>query len=224
MRRLFQLINKNIIQELFLKKKEYSADQHLPLITISREMGSGGRLIAEMVVKKLGNPWKLYHRDIIDEIAKESHLEKRLVQEVDENRIPLIEEIIDDFFGRRYVNMSSYYKQLVKVLTTIGQRGHAVIIGRGAQYLFRHALKVRIICEMGQRIKWMMEYENLSKNQAIKRIEDSDKRRYEFEKAVYNHDLRKAHHYNLIVRTGKNVSINDAADTIVFAAKKRFSL
>ena len=70
----------------------------------------------------------------------------------------------------------------------------------------------------------MIEYEKLTKIQAIKRIEESDKRRYEFEKAVYNHDNRKASHYNLIIRTGKSVSLEDAAEIIVFAAKRRFKL
>ena len=225
MKRLFQLINRNLFQELFSgRRKTALIEQKLPLITISREMGSGGRPIAELVVEKFGKPWKLYHRDIIDDIAEESHLEKRLIKEVDENRVPLIEEVIGDFFGKRYFNLSGYYKQLVKVLTTIGQRGNAVIIGRGAHYLFPEALKVRIICEMDQRIKWMMEYENLTKSQAIKRIDDSDRRRYEFEKAVYNHDIKKAHHYNLVIRTGRSISIEDAAEIIVFTAKRRFKI
>lgn len=225
MKRLFQLINKNIIQELFAGRKiPVPLEQKLPLITISREMGSGGRPIAELVAKKMGKPWKVFHNDMMDEIAKESHLEKKLVKEVDENRVQLIDELIGDFFGNRYLNLSNYYRQLVKILTTIGHRGYAIIVGRGANHLFPHALKVRLICEPEQRIKWMMQYEKLTKNQAIKRIDDSDRKRYDFEKAVYNHDLKKAHHYNLVIRTGPSLGIEDAADIIVFTAKRRFRL
>src|SRR3989344_1015305 len=145
MKRLFQLINKNIFEELFSgRKKAVPLEQKLPLITISREMGSGGRPIAEKVAKKLGIPWKVFHKDMMDEIAKESHLEKRLIKEVDENRIPLIDELIGDFFGKRYLNLSNYYKQLVKILTTVGHRGNAIIVGRGAHYLFPEALKIRL--------------------------------------------------------------------------------
>lgn len=225
MKRIFALIKKNILDDLFsTRDKITSPDKHLPIITISREMGSGGRPIANLVVKTLGRPWKLYHREIIEEMAKEAHLEKKLIEEIDENRMPLIDELIADFFGKRYFNLSSYYKHLIKVLSAVGQRGYVIIMGRGAHYLFPQALKVRIICEMNQRIKWMMDFENLTRNQAVKRIEESDRQRYEFEKALYNHDIRKAHHYNLVIRTGKNLGTEDAADIIVFAAKRRFGL
>lgn len=225
MRRLFELINRNVLVEILrLKGRPVSVTKELPLITLSREMGSGGRPIAYLVGKKLGKPWKVFHEDIVDELAKETHLEKKLVKEVDEAKLPLIEEILADFFGKRYLNLGSYYKHLTRILSTIGHRGYAVIVGRGGHYLFSHALKVRIICEMDQRIAWMMQYEKISRNEAVRRIRESDVKRIEFERAVYNHDIRKAHHYDLIIRTGKTVSIEDAADLIVILVKKRFNL
>lgn len=225
MKRLFQLINKNIFADFLTGRKRIPRrHKELPLITISREMGSGGRPIAQLVAKKLGPPWKVFHKEIIEEIAKEVHLEKKLVREIDENKIPLIEEVLGDFFGKRYLSLSTYYKHLVKILSTIGQRGYAVIMGRGAHYLFPKGLNVRTICEMNQRIKWEMEFEHVTKSQAIRRIEESDKKRYEFEKAVYNHDIRKAHHYDLVIRTGPHLGIEDATDLIVMMAKRRFKM
>src|SRR3989338_5283562 len=207
MKRLFELINKNILKEFFSEKTHLiPTEKELPIITISREMGSGGRPIANLVVKTLGKPWKLFHREIIEEISKESQMEKKLIKEVDENKIPLIDELVADFFVKRYLNLSNYYKNLVKVLSTVGHRGYVIIMGRGAQYLFPQALNVRIICETDQRIKWLIEYEKI----------------IDFEKAIYGHDPRKAHHYDLVIRTGPEISIEDAADIIVFAARKKF--
>ena len=181
MKRLFELINKNILKEFFSEKTHLiPTEKELPIITISREMGSGGRPIANLVVKTLGKPWKLFHREIIEEISKESQMEKKLIKEVDENKIPLIDELVADFFGKRYLNLSNYYKNLVKVLSTVGHRGYVIIMGRGAQYLFPQALNVRIICETDQRIKWLIEYEKITRNEAIKRIEDSDQKKIHF--------------------------------------------
>jgi cytidylate kinase len=225
MKRLYELIQKNLsfdkVSELF--GKQLSKDQ-LPLITISREKGSGGRPIAHLVAKKLGYPWKVYHEEIVNEIVEKTHLETQLVKEVDEANIPLIDEIVADFFGRRYLNLSGYYKELIKILSTIGHRGHAVIVGRGADYLFPHALKIRIICEMDQRIKWMREFEKITRDEAVRRIDESDKKRIEFVETVFKHDPRKAHHYDLVVRTGTSLSIEDAADLIVRLAKRRFGI
>src|SRR3989338_889866 len=217
MKRIFDLINKNISFDFLTgKKRTVPLDQELPLITISREMGSGGRPIAYLVAEKLGRPWQVFHKEIIDQIAKEIHLENSLIKEIDENRIPFIEEVIGEFFGKSYVSLSNYYKHLVKILSTIGHRGFAIIVGRGANYLFPHALKVRMICETDQRIKWEMEFEHLSKAQAIRHIEESDRKRYDYEKTLYNHDIKKAHHYDLVIRTGPSLGIEDAANLIVF--------
>lgn len=224
MKKFFELINRNLNIARLSQFIQKDSGKKAPLITISREMGSGGRPIAYLVAKKLRRPWRVYHEQIVDEIAKQTNLEKELVREIDEKNLPLVEELVADFFGKRYLNLGSYYKQLVKILSTIGQRGKAVIVGRGANFLFPQALKVRIICEMEQRIKWEMEYEKLSNKQAVVRIEKSDQERDEFIKAVFGHDQRKAHHYDIIIRTGSYVSLEDASDLIVKLAKRRFRL
>lgn len=49
------------------------------IITISREFGSGGRFIGEEVAKKLGIAY--YDKDIIGQIAKQSGLSPKYIQE-----------------------------------------------------------------------------------------------------------------------------------------------
>jgi cytidylate kinase len=224
MKKLFELINKNLESSKlfgFLRGKD---NTQLPIITISREKGSGGRPIAFLVARQLGIPWRVFHKDIVDQIAKEANLEKELIEEVDEDNIPLISQIIDNMMGKQYMNLSAYYKHLVRILSTIGNRGNAIIIGRGANFLFPQALKVRVICEMDERIRKVMKYEKVSRREAVEMIETSDVKRTEFTKSLFQHDPRKAHHYDLIIRTGKNVSLDDAAGLIVEAARKRFGL
>lgn len=227
MKKIYQLIEDNFLVSAlsgFFPKKEKEIKKTPPLITLSREMGSGGRPISYLVAKKLRKPWQVYNKEIIKEIANETKLERKLIAEIDEANIPLIEEMIADFFGKHYFSLSSYYKNLVKILSTIGNRGYAVIIGRGANFLFTDSLKVRIICEMPQRIKWLMQYEKISKNEAISRIAESDRKRKDFVEEIYRHDSRKAHHYDLVIRTGPNLGIEEAAELIVHAAKRRFKL
>jgi len=228
MRNIFKLINKNVFNfnqnfPRLLKKKRPKRAKVAPVITLSREMGAGGRPIARMVVRRLGHPWKLYHKEIINKIVSETKLQRRLVEKVDERKLSLIEEMIYDLFGRQYVTLSSYYRHLIKVVTTINQRGHAVILGRGANFILPNALNVRIICGMKQRIEWEMKFEKISRATAIKRIRKSDKEREAFIKTLYDHSDKKAHHYDLVIKTGPDLSIYDAVDLIILAAKKRFA-
>ena len=223
MRKIFEIINQNLARLQFLKNKE-SQSPILPIITISREKRAGGRTIAHMVAKKLGRPWKVYNKEIIDEIAKKEKLEKKLIEEIDEKRLPLVNQLINDFFGNRYLSLSRYYKSLVKVISEITQRGYAIIVGRGADYLIPNALKIRIIGEMEQRIKWAMEYDKLSRQKAIEWLNKLDEQRDKFIKDLYHHDPKKAHHYDLVIKTGPNLSLKDATDLIVRLAKRRFKL
>lgn len=225
MKKIFELINQHIVSSTIQKIFSPLSDRkNLPLITISREKGSGGRPIAYLVAKQLGAKWHVYHKEILEKISSETHSSQEAVRQVDERKIPVIEGMIADFFGKRYLNLNTYYRSLLRALSEIGHKGYCVIIGRGANFLFPHGLKVRIICEMDQRIKWLMEYEHVSKKEAINRITRSDEERTEFAKTLFYHDSRKAHHYDLIVRTGKDLSIKDAADLIVKVAKKRFRI
>ncbi len=223
MKKIFDLINKNIKRlNLFFNNK--NNNQQLPIITISREKRAGGRTTAYLVAKKLGGRWRVYHKEIIDQIAKEAKLEKKLIEEIDEKKLSFVDLLIKDFFGKRYMTLNSYHKHLVKIISAIAHRGYAIIVGRGAEYLIPHALKVRIIGDMEQRIKWAMEYDHLTREEAIKWLKKLDEERNEFIKTLYNHDPKKAHHYDLVIKIGPNLSIKDAADLIVLAAKRRFKL
>ena len=223
MKRLFELINKNV-EGSVLRKMQRNKHCHLPIITISRERGSGGRPIAYLVVKKLKNPWRVFHKDIVDEIAHETALEKHQVAELDEHQSNKIKELIDVIFGQKFLSINSYYKHLLHILASIGTRGYAVIIGRGANFLFPDALKIRIVSTIEDRVQAMVKYEHISVREAKKQVIKSDEERTVFTKELFQHDQRKAHHYDLVIRTGKNINVEDAADMIVALAKKKFKI
>jgi cytidylate kinase len=224
MKKIIDLINKNVEKFTLLPFGKKNKNKELPVITISREKRAGGRTTAYLVAKKLGKRWQVYHREIIDQIAQEAKLEKKLVEEIDERRLGLVDTLLADFFGKRYMSLNDYYKNLTKVICQIAQRGYAIIVGRGAEYLIPHALKVRIIGDFEQRVIWSMEYDKLSRKKAIEYLKKLDEERISFIKTLYKHDPQKAHHYDLVIKIGKNLSIEDAASLIVLAAKRRFGL
>ena len=49
-----------------------------PLVTISREYGSGGRIIGKLVAEKLGVPF--YDREIIDLAVEESGFSREMIE------------------------------------------------------------------------------------------------------------------------------------------------
>ncbi len=226
MGKIYEIFQKNFFPP---KKGEHRGSplQHngpLPIITISREMGSGGKSTANLIALRLGEPWKVYDHELIDEIAKNKHLEEKLVKSVDPKRLPLADIIVNKVFGKRITNLPGYHRHLVKVMSLVGLRGYSIILGRGANFLFPSGLNIRIICQLDQRITWQMTYEHISRSEAIKRIEESDKERREFVESLFNHNHTKAYHYDLVIKTGSDLTIEDASNIIIDLARRRFKI
>jgi len=223
MKKLFELINRNVLTSKMADfiSHESKGAKH-PIITISREFGAGGSIVAKKVALKLGKDWKIYHKEIVEEIAREANLEKKLIREVDERHVPLIDELADDFFGRRYLSLHSYARHLLKILSVIGLRGNAIIIGRGAHFLFPGALKVRVIADINYRVQTIVKYEKVSEKRAIALVNKKDNDRNEFNRSLYKQNQHKAHHYDAVIKLSENLTIDDAVKIIVDLAKRRF--
>ena len=215
-----------IFQNKFFSSKKSSQQSNgpLPLITISRQMGSGGKSVANLIASYLGKPWMVYDHEQIDKIAKNKQLEEKVAHSIDPKNLPLADIIIAKTFGKRFPHLSGYQRHLIRVMTLVGLKGYAIILGRGGNFLFPHALNIRMICQFDQRITWQMTYEHISRSEAVKRIEESDKERKEFVHSLFNHNHCKAYHYDLAIRTGSDITIEDAANTIIELAKRKFKI
>ncbi|MFA5770092.1 MAG: cytidylate kinase-like family protein [Patescibacteria group bacterium] len=206
------------------KKPSQSTNGPLPLITISREMGSGGKSTANLIASFLGKPWAVYDHELIDKIAKNKQLEEKLAQSIDPRKLPLADIIIAKTFGKRFPHLSGYQRHLIRTMTLVGLKGYTIILGRGANFLFPQALNIRMICLLDQRIIWQMTYEHISRPEAVKRIEESDKERREFVESLFNHNHCKAYHYDLVIRTGSDITVEDATNIIIDLTKRKFKI
>lgn len=217
MKKLLHLINTKVLNKP-------SGEKH-PLITISREKGSGGKPIAYLTAERLGHPWKVYHQDTLEQIvAHQEELSNWFKSQIDAEGDKIIRELIRVRIGDRYNSLNQYHKDLVTLLAAIGTKGHSIIVGRGAHYLFPDALKVRLICKVEQRIEWLMKYEHVSHNEALRLINESDSQRESFIKGLFGHDHQIPHHYDIILKTSEHIKLEDAAVTIAQLAKRRFAL
>jgi hypothetical protein len=187
-------------------------------------MGSGGKITANLIASQLGEPWKVYDHELIDKIAKNKDLEEELINSIDPKKQLLANDILNKIFGKRITNLSGYHRHLVKVMSLIGLKGYVIILGRGSNFLFPHALNIRIICQLDQRIIWEMEYEHISKIEAVKRITESEKERREFVESLFKHNYCKAYHYDLVIRTGSDMTIEDTANIITDLTKRKFKI
>lgn len=163
---------------LFCGKEE--SDMAKRIITISREFGSGGRFIGEEVAKKLGIAY--YDKDIIGQIAEKSGLSPEYIQ-ANAELSPKKGLFAYAFSGRDITGKSvedMVYEAQRKVILEIAEKEDCVIIGRNADFILKDrddVLNVFIHGDMTQKMQRICKLYNVTEADAVKMINDTDKRR-----------------------------------------------
>ncbi|WP_370766907.1 AAA family ATPase [[Ruminococcus] lactaris] len=150
------------------------------IITINREFGSGGRFIGEEVAKKLGIAY--YDKEMIGQIAEQAGLSSEYVRENAELS-PKKGWFAYAFSGRDITGKSvedMVYEAQRKVIMEIAEKENCVIIGRNADFILKDrkdVLNVFIHGSIPEKVRRICSLYNVTEVDAIKMINDIDKRR-----------------------------------------------
>lgn len=150
------------------------------IITISWEFGSGGRFIGEEVAKKLGIAY--YDKEMIGQIAEQAGLSSEYVRENAELS-PKKGWFAYAFSGRDITGKSvedMVYEAQRKVIMEIAEKENCVIIGRNADFILKDrkdVLNVFIHGSIPEKVRRICSLYNVTEVDAIKMINDIDKRR-----------------------------------------------
>ncbi len=176
------------------------------IITISREFGSGGRFIGEEVAKKLGIGY--YDKKIINQIAEESGLSPDYIQESSELS-PKKGLFAYAFAGRDITGKSvedMVYEAQRKVILELADKESCVIIGRNADFILKDrddVLNVFIHGDMPEKIQRISRLYNVSEQEAVKLIADTDKRRMTNYNFYTEQKWGKASNYTLCLNSSQ---------------------
>ena len=152
------------------------------VITIGRQFGSGGGLIAVEVGKRLGIP--VYDNELISRAAEESGFSKELFTRSDEKRSLFS---LSGFFApwrtvhgsESFIGDDAMFKIQSDVIREIAAKVPAVVIGRCSDYILRdmETLDVFISAPLEFRIRRICEREGLSEKEAETLIQRKDRTR-----------------------------------------------
>ncbi len=191
------------------------------IVTVSRQMGSGGEYIAQEVAKKLG--FKIYDKKLVDEIADMSHMRKSQVESLDERSRHFVEECYRAIMlDSHFLTGSTYFKHLSEVVLSVAQHGNAVIVGRGAHFILgeKSGVRVRIISSTKTRIRRIMEELNIDENKAARLIKKNDMEKGSFVNMHFGENIDNPDNFDLVINTDE-VTFDEAAAMIVWIAKRK---
>jgi cytidylate kinase len=185
----------------------------MAIITISRQMGSGGIPIAQKVAEKLG--YTLVDGDAILEVADQYGLTRESLEQADEKPPHFVE------------NLDTPHETALLLIELIildfALKGNVIIYGRGGQDLLKginSVLRVRIIAPFEERVERWAEREWLDPDRARKLVRRSDQQRAGFIKYYFDRDWDDPMGYDLVINT-ERLSEESAVRVICDAIKDR---
>jgi cytidylate kinase len=166
----------------------------MPIITISRQMGSGGIPIAHKVAEKLG--YTLVDGEAIMEAAAAYGLSAEAVEEADEKP----PHFVDKLDTKQVLDL-----HLIElIILEHALKGNVIIYGRGGQDLLKDImskLRVRIIAPFEDRVERWAEREWLDPDRARYLVRKSDQQRAGFIMYYFDRDWDDPLNYDLVINT-----------------------
>lgn len=192
-----------------------------PIITVSRDPGSGGHPIAKAVAKQLR--FEFFDEELIHEIARSAKARDEIIRDIDEKQRTLIDDFVHNSLNPEYVSERRYLKHLVKVVLAMAQRGRTVIVGRGSNFIVPSdkCFRVRITAPYRICVARAVKYENVPYQRAREIINKVSSEREVFVKQYFGKDITNPKHYDMTLNTAY-MTIESAAAIIVQAFKRKF--
>lgn len=169
----------------------------MAILTISREIGSGGRKIGYNIAELLSYEY-IDKEKIFGEIRAEGGKWEEWGKTLDEHRPTLWEKYDWSFQGWGALTQSKILNYALK--------DNVVLMGRGGNFLLKDipfALRIRITAPVRMRIERVMRRDSVDEKTAEWLIEKTDKERAGFINALYGKDLNDPSEYDMVFDAGK---------------------
>lgn len=181
----------------------------MAVITLSRQLGSGGTEIATEVAKRLG--LKYVDRQIIFRAAQQAGVPEAALAEVDEFGIlpPMLKP----------KERRAFTSTVESVIRDFAESDNVIIVGRGGQVILNEwpqTLHLQVIAPLDLRVDRVAQREKIDRETALNRIIASDKARASYIRRNYRVDWLDSRLYDLVINTGK-IGYDDAVDLVIHA-------
>jgi cytidylate kinase len=206
-----------------------------PLITVTRQYGSGGSDIARLVAKALG--WTLIDNEFVNQVARLAGVPAEEVAQREERAPGLLErlartlavaspEMFMTTAGTALpvdADEATIVKMTERVIAEAAAHGRAVLVGRGAQAMLakrENALHVYVVASKPWRRKLAVERLGVDPASVDKVVDETDKQRDHYVKTHYGRDRHDITNYDLVLNA-ETLGFDGAAALMVAEARRR---
>jgi cytidylate kinase len=164
----------------------------MAILTVSRELGSGGHEVGLMISNSLG--YRFVDRERIhDRLRSAGHKWEKWTEGLDEHT-PRVWERYDWSY-------SAFVAVVQSTIINEAAAGRVVIMGRGGNYLLKgvpFALRVRVVAPIEERVARILEREEIDEESARLLTEKTDREREGYLLSVYGLDGKDKADYDVV--------------------------
>jgi cytidylate kinase len=218
-RRSIEQIVDDQVKKWGFEHKPQSAQTHpITAVTVSRDPGSGGKLIAAGIAECIG--FDLFHQEVIHDMAQSANVNKRIIESLDEKGLSMLEDWVAASVHKHHLWPDEYLQHLLKVIGTIGKHGNAVLVGRGANFVLppEKTFSLRVIAPKAFRAQKVAEAFDMPVKEAERRILKTESDRRAFIRKYYHKDIEDPIHYDMVINTG-HIRLDEAIECVCHVIK-----
>jgi cytidylate kinase len=181
------------------------------LITIEREYGCGGGVIADQLAKHLG--WNLWDKRLTEEIARLANVDTSVVRRCDERMDGRLYRLAKTFWRGSHERSSQLSGQVFdtdcmmsmmeQITSRIAQEGNSVVVGRGAPFFLRDrpdAFHVFLYAPRAEKVRRLLG-EGCRESEAEELVDSVDRERMAYVKHYFNSNWPTRSLYHVMINT-----------------------
>jgi len=182
-------------------------------ITISREAGAGGIIIAELLAQRLTavektsptSSWVVFDANLAKQVLEDHKLPPQLERFITEDaRLP-VEEMVEELLGL-HPPAWRLVQHTTKTILRLAGLGRVILVGRGASVItarLPNVFHVRLVAPLATRIRHAAEYYRLSEAEAAMLVMERDQARRRYLRRYLNAEIDDPTLYDVTLNTGR---------------------
>ena len=205
-----------------------------PLITVTRQYGSGGSAIARLVAEGLG--WTVIDNEFVDEVARRAGLPPKQVAALEERTPGLLERLAralavasPEMFvttagvPRAEDEEGTITRITERIIADAAADGRVVLVGRGAQAILAQrpeALHLYVVASRAWRARLVVQRLGVDPSEVERLLDETDRQRDRYVKEHYGRVREDPTNYDLVLNS-ERLTIEGAAALVMAEVRRR---
>lgn len=201
-----------------------------PIITISRETGTGAAKVCESLVEYLNrhavedyNDWAFFDRELMEKVMEDHNLPDHFRKYLSEEKPAKIDSWFGEMLGITPSKLLLLHKTS-HTISKIAEYGNVILVGRGANIILsnlQRAFHIRLVAPLNFRIETSIKIYGVERKAAAEFIKTEDEARKNYIWKYFHKNIEDPHLYHVTINTDL-LSFSEISEMIGHCVVKRF--